>query len=164
MHDDDYKDWRKNQVEKTWGNFKSFFIKANQHSRESRSTSRGAGYQANHTVQDSEDPATEVQALEAIANLAVSTAEGCVTIENLTKIIDTLTTTNAQLVKTNTQLVKEIAACKRTTTRTSYHYCWSCGIYCNYLNHHCAKKKEGHQASTTYSNKMGGNEKKHANV
>ena len=75
VYNDYCKDWRKKDDEdQTWDTFKTFFTKANQDLRDSGTTARSAGYQANNisvTNNPVEDTSQEVQALEAIANLAI---------------------------------------------------------------------------------------------
>ena len=114
IYNDYCKDWRsKPEEDKTWNEFKIFFTKANQNLRKSRVTSQTAGYQENNLCQLCvEDSPSEVQALEAIANLATASAENRQTITKLTE-------TNASLVKELVELQKEIASLKSSTSTTS---------------------------------------------
>ena len=71
--------------------FKVFFAKYHQDLLMSSQTARSAGFQANNIMTGGQDSDTEVQALEAIANLATANAED-------KQNIATLTATNASLV------------------------------------------------------------------
>ena len=76
VYNDDCKTWRVKPVEEqTWESFKTFFTKANQDLRISIQTARSAGFQANNIMAGVQDSESEVQALEAIANLATASAE-----------------------------------------------------------------------------------------
>ena len=120
----------------------------------SRQTARTAGYQANNTMVENQDPVTEVQVLEAIANLATSSAEDKQTIA-------TLTASNASLVAELIEVRKEFAAFRRTSRNANKHYCWSCGTHCDHDSKICKAKKPGHKDEAIWKNKMGGNESRH---
>ena len=155
VYHDDCKIWRqKPEAEQTWEAFKVFFAKANQDLRAYRQTSRTAGYQANNTMVERQDSENDVQALEAIANLATESAEDKQT-------IGTLTATNASLVAELIELRKEFANFRKTSRNAYKHYCWSCGTYCNHDSKICKAKKPGHEDEATWKNKLGGNESRY---
>ena len=163
------KEWRqKDEVDKTWSNFKSFFHKAHQDLRLSQacSTVSSAGYQANNVdlTQSTTDTLfdqaiqEEAGALEAIANLATASASDKSTMSILTATNATLTATNATLVKETSFLRKEIYALREAGSDAGHrkHYCWSCGTSSNHPSHKCTTKKDGHKNGATAINKMGG--------
>ena len=117
----------------------------------SRQTARTAGFQANNAMAEGQDSETEVQALEAIANLATASAEDKQTIA-------TLTATNASLVAELVEVRKEFAAFRKTSRNVHKHYCWTCGTHCDHDSKICRVKKPGHKEEATWKNKMGGNE------
>ena len=155
MHNDYCKDWRKkDDADKTWAEFKMFFTKANQDLRDSGVTARSAGYQANNVSQaqtDVQDTPQEVQALEAIANLATASTEN-------RESIATLTATNAALVKELVELRLEAKNLRATLSRRNKfsNYCWSCGMNCDHTSRACQNKKEGHKVQATLRNMLGG--------
>ena len=152
---DDCKTWRAKPVEEqTWESFKTFFTKANQDLRISTQTARSAGFQANNIMAGVQDSESEVQALEAIANLATASAEDKQTIA-------TLTATNASLVAELIEVRKEFAAFRKSTRSNLKHYCWSCGTHCDHDSKICKAKKAGHKDEATWKNKLGGSESRY---
>ena len=91
-------------------------------------------------VQDSE---TEVQALEAIANLATVSVEDKQTIAILTAI-------NTTLVAELAEVRKEFVAFRKSSNRRNLnYYYWSCGTYCDYNSKTYKDKKLGHKDNAT---------------
>ena len=101
-------------------------------------------------VQDSD---TEVQALEAIANLVTSNAE-----ENQT--IATLTATNSSIVAELVQVRSEFTAFRKSSRTLNKHYCWICVTHCDHDIKTYRVKKSGHKDEATWKNRLGGNDNK----
>ena len=108
VYHDDCNMWRtKPVVQKTWDAFKSFFANAHQDIRMSSQTDRSGGFQANNVMAGAQDSDTEVQGLEAIANLAIVHAED-------KQDIATLTATNESIVAELIQVRIEFAAFRKS--------------------------------------------------
>ena len=104
------------------------------------------------TTSTVEDTSQEAQALEAIANLAIASADSRQNIKILTE-------TNACLVAELIALRKEAAALKLRKTKN--HCCWSCGTFCDQKSKNCPNKKPGHKDDADFYNKQSGSETKH---
>lgn len=103
---------------------------------------------------EEQDAETEVQVLEAIANLATTSVEDKQTIA-------TLIATNASFVTEIIELRKDFAAFRKTSRNVNKCYCWTCGMHRDYDSRICKTKKSGHQDEETWKNKMGGNKNRH---
>ena len=114
---------------------------------------RSAGFQANDIMPGVQDSDTEVQALEAIANLATENVEDKQTIA-------TLAATNASLVADFIQVRSEFTAFHKSARNLNKHYCWTCGTYCDHDSKLCKVNKPGHKNEVTWSDRIRGNYKK----
>jgi len=149
---DECKEWRKLEpANKTWAQFKRMFTVAHQDLQESRATARTTGY-ANNATQ-------EVEALEAITQLANATTADRSTIASLTQQVQRLQEENSNLQAKLVAALEKLAVAGVETKpkrKRKKHYCWSCGSNSNHKGENCRNKKSGHQDSATEANKMGG--------
>ena len=88
------------------------------------------------------DSDTEVQGLEAIANLDAENSE-------YKQTITTLTATNASLVTELIQVRSEFAAFRKSSRTLFKHYCWTYGTHCDHDSKRFRVKKPGHKDEVT---------------
>lgn len=172
-HDEDEED-------KTWGDFKTYFLKAHQTLRLSQATTQSAGYHAANYVATDRDIAT----MDAIAYLAKSQTSDQSTIstmassqtqlqhalqEELAKMatqhadIQALQSTVKQLASKNGGAAKRRPANKPRPSPTTrfYHntnYCHTHGyhVHDNHTSATCQYPLDGHHKDATRSNTKGG--------
>jgi hypothetical protein len=154
---------------KTWAQFKIDFATAHREFRLTNQTAQKSGFHsANMMIEQGRDESMQ-DTVDAIAQLATTTASDRGTVA-------TLTTTNAKLATQLeaahaliTQLKNEIATLKKNIkpawqgqqpvkTTNNDSYCWSHGyqVAKSHTSATCNMKKSGHQDAATKNNTMGG--------
>jgi hypothetical protein len=154
---------------KTWAQFKLDVAIAHREFRLTNQTAQQSGFHSANMMIEKGREETKQDTVDAIAQLAMTTASD-------RRIVAILTTTNAnlatQLKAAQAQILQlkdEIAALKnkikpdwqgqrpiKTTNNDSY--CWSHGyqVAKSHLSATCNMKKSGHQDAATKNNPMGG--------
>lgn len=179
LFEPEIKEWKaKTAEEKTWANFKKFFMKTHRYWRNSTTRTTGKMYPlANHMATsegDTDNTLFNSEAVEALANLATATASDRATVATLTATVANLAAelaeTQAKLVKAlmeNSKLIKQLGT-KGANTLTSegggydpsdakpVHYCWTHGFKCLHPSHKCPAPKEGHVKRATRARTFGG--------
>ena len=151
---DDCKTWNKKPIaEKTWANFKTHFLKAQQELRLQQQTSKQAGFQANAVFSQK---AKYDEATEALANLATATSSDRKAMETLTNTVANLT----QQLQSKDAEIKQLKDKLRNNNRTrapakdNGSYCWSHGymVAKNHTSASCRSPKEGHKQENKKKN------------
>jgi hypothetical protein len=139
---------------KTWAQFKLDFATAHREFRLTNKTAHQSGFHsANMMIEQGRDESMQVT-VDAIAQLATSTASDRGTVA-------TLTTTNAKLkneIATLKNKIKPAWQGKRPVKTTNNNsYCWSHGyqVAKSHTSATCNMKKSGHQDASNKSNTMG---------
>ena len=179
----DCHEWiRTDNAQKTWVNFKVYFLRAFRENRDQSRHAQHAGYGHSNT-QNSANAAMLAEMTQdhshTLANLATATQSDRTTVANMSKTIANLTLqlgqANAKLAEAQSSiatLTSELAKTgtitnRPTTTPTGPSnmttmerdgYCWSHGF--KFKKGHnsstCESQKQGHMTAATRNNTMGG--------
>ena len=179
MFTDNCKQWkRRDPANKTWTKFKIFFATTHQELCKSQATTAGAGYHAANLVDhQASNQLYQQETVDAITNLATSTASDRASVA-------TLTTTNSNLAaaltlssKNLVTALQDVARLTGTITelrrKTGYqsiatapelrwakrHYCWTGGYACKHSSSDCPSPATGHQKGATRAKRLGGSTK-----
>jgi hypothetical protein len=164
MFPESCREWRRRPVEqKTYENFKTEFSLAHQDLRNLKTTSQGAGYQANSVIEnfyvDTQDQ------ISHLASAASSDRSNIQAIVNANKVLtDQITLLTKELLAMREHLTKKTTPPdynKNTIGKKRYkndNYCWTHGYDChdNHTSSNCKNPKDGHQKDATKNNPMNG--------
>ena len=163
MFFDDCKEWdEKAAADKTWDNFKTHFLKAQQQQRNRQQTMQQSGYHTANALLASQ--MTETQ--EALANFMQQAANDRQTLAQLTNTIQQLSQQikdkDAFLTNNNNNNDRKPPSDFRRTWKPTDRgsYCWTHGYLVgkSHTSKTCTTPAQGHQAEATRDNTMGGNE------
>ena len=184
VFNDSCRDWRKKQeLQKTWANFKTHFTEAH---LDFRTYNQPNPYQsANAAIAAptglESEPQLNDEATIALANLATATAADrsamaalSTTNEHLVKQLSDVTTqltlalnkistletsiTNMRCIPVRNNPSQHPGNANQPTTPNTRNYCWTHGFKVgkNHTSQTCRNPKEGHQREATSTNMMGG--------
>ena len=179
LFNDNCKLWkRRDPSDKTWTQFKTFFFNAHQQLRKLQATTAGAGYHAsNHVDQHAANHVYQQETVDAISNLATTTASDPVLVATLTATNRTLA---AALTLSNSKLVTALQDVARLTGTISElfwkignpnpatapevgwskrHYYWTCGYTYKHSSRDFPSPATGHIKGVTKSKRLGGSTK-----
>jgi len=161
MYFDDCKAWdARPAAEKTWNNFKTHFLAAQQQLRRQQQTTQQAGF---HSANAATAHARYEEAAEALANLATATSADRKAMETLTNTIENLTqqlkTKDAELKKLQDQLGTKTPRI-RPPRKDNGSYCHTHGflVASDHGSGNCKNPGPNHKAEATRENTMGGNQ------
>jgi hypothetical protein len=172
---DECKAWNiKPPVEKTWDNFKTHFLLAQENLRMQQDTAQQAGFHGANAMQHAITQQMYEEQSVALANLATATSSDRRALETLTNTVAKLTSDlkskDLEIKKLKSQQQRKPLGDQENTdpnappARTPYvkrdmgSYCHTHG-YLVYKTHHsgnCKYPNEGHKKEATRTNNMGG--------
>ena len=146
--------------------------------RKTRTTTSGGGFAAASSADGSDayhpDAAYKQGTVDAITNLASTTAHNRDSVATITATVTTLTTLTTKLTATNTKLIKALMETTKLTAtvgklrcmtpkprvggaqNTNRHYCWSCGYLCTYNSLELRTTKDGRNIYAKATDSKGG--------
>ena len=164
---DECKTWNsKPAAQKTWDNFKTHFLLAQDALRMQQATSQRAGFHGANSLNHGITQQIYEETAEALANLATATASDRKALETLTATVSSLTQQmslkDAEIKKLKEQL-KEKRGQKRDKAQISTDqgsYCWTHGylVHKDHNSCNCRFPAVGHCKEATRTNNMGGNQ------
>ena len=154
LFNQDCKEWRCHpQHEKTWDNFKTAFVVADQDYRQQQIV-QGNPYGSANAMYNQEETA------HALANLAQAATADKTTIDQLMALITQQATQITDLQKQITKLsiTNTLQRRQGRTPKDEGSYCWSHGylVAKSHNNRNCKNPKPGHCIEATRENIMGG--------
>lgn len=161
-------------ADRTWDNFKSFFLKAQEQLRLQRTTQRQTGFGAmahestflaatdtlrNLINQVSHDQASLQSQVSALTNHSPPSLANASTESTLLTKLDNLVT-EVNNIKAQLDNNKPKRNRRNNTPKDNGSYCWTHGflVHKDHNSHTCKNKAAGHKDEATRTNTMGGNQ------
>jgi hypothetical protein len=167
MFFDDCKDWlRKAVADRTWDNFKTFFLQAQSEHRQQQRTAAKSGYSANAALTGAKENIQEETA-QALANLATATASDRTAFANLVNNNSLLTSQLTDALGKIKALEQKLAntgntlPLKQIDNRHRHNsYCWTHGyrVSKNHNSQNCERTAANHKKEATHQDNMGGSQ------
>jgi hypothetical protein len=167
---DDCKTWNaKAAGDKTWDNFKTHFLEAQETLRLQQATSQQAGFHNANAARQHQGISHEMyeETAEALANLATATSSDRKALETLTNTVANLTQQvqeKDKRIKTLSDQIKNKTNQRERTPRQeptdNGSYCWSHGykIHKDHNSANCRFQKPNHKKEATRANNMSGSQ------
>jgi hypothetical protein len=159
LYFDECKEWdKKDPADKTWTEFKTYFLHAQRTLRLQQQTSQHAGYHSNIATHMSDKENATNDALSCLTSAAESDRQS----------FAALVTNNNDLAHKLTAALADIKALQQNATNRNKHdpkrtkntsYCWTHGFKVSriHTSESCQNPAEGHQKTADRNNLMGGN-------